>query len=137
MNVPSNFTFFGKTKPLPVGDYQGKIISFDFKDMVSKKSNKPYVALSAKVEVNGETRYVNLSLDPAEKGKATHNLILQMAEQTGKTEAELVEMCSVPQDFFNLAIGKTIKLTSTPKGYLDVWSREEVEQTVNPKDIPF
>lgn len=134
MNIPSNFTFFGNIKPLPVGDYQGKIISFDFKEIISKKSNKPYVALSAKVEIAGETRFVNLSLNPSEKGKSTNNLILQISKQIGKTEKEIVDMCSTPQDFFNLLIGRTMKFVSTPKGYIDVWSEDT--QTVNPNDIP-
>lgn len=135
MDIPKNFTFFGQQKTLPQGQYDGMIIDFSFKEKTSKAGN-PYITLSAKVEIQGQNYFVNLSLDPAEKGKATHSLILQLIKQTGKTEKELIDLCATPADFFNLAKGKPVRLVSTEKGYIDIWS-EEKEQAVDPKDIPF
>lgn len=143
MNVPSTFSFFGMRKPLPQGDYEGKIVDFTFKEMVAKSSGKPYTAFSAKVEIAGETHFVNLSLDPTEVGKSTNSLIKQLAVQTGKTEKELIELCQNPVDFFNLAKDKVVHLISTEKGYLDVWSPDaptktvDQSQVINPSDIPF
>lgn len=148
MDVPPNFSFYGMRKTLPEGNYTGKIIDFSFKELTAKSSGKPYTALSARVEIDGQTYFVNLSLDPGEKGKATNNLILQLALQTGKTEKELIEMCAVPQDFFNCAKDKVIKLVSTAKGYLDVWgglAPGQIEgavsanpsQVIDPDSIPF
>ena len=142
MNVPSTFSFFGMRKTLPQGDYEGKIVDFIFKEMVSK-AGKPYTSFSAKVEIAGETHFVNLSLDPTEVGKSTNSLIKQLAVQTGKTEKELIELCQNPVDFFNLAKDKVVHLISTEKGYLDVWSPDappktvDQSQVINPSDIPF
>ena len=141
MEIPQNFAFYGVRKTLPQGDYEGTVKSFSFQEKISK-AGKPYVTLSAKVDIAGQLYFVNLSLDPNEKGKALNKFIMQLVPQTGKTEKELIEMCVVPQDFFNVAMEKKIHLISTEKGYLDVWSDEmpaDVKNTevVNPADIPF
>lgn len=132
MDVPKNFSFYGVKKTLPVGIYKGKIVEFVFAERISKL-NKPYVTLSAKTDIDGQFFFVNLSLDPTEKGKATHNLILQLTKQTEKTEEEIIELCQNPADFLEIAKDKVIDLVSTEKGYIDVMSVE----TVNPSDIPF
>jgi len=139
MNIPQNFAFYGERKKLPQGDYEGKIIGFEFREKLSK-AGKPYTTLSAKVEIAGQKYFVNLSLDPAEQGKATNNLIKQLALQTGKTEKELIEMCQNPVDFLNFASDKVIQLVSTEKGYLDVWSPDAPptkNEVINPESIPF
>jgi hypothetical protein len=138
MEVPKNFSFYGVKKTLPQGEYEGVIAEFIFAEKTSKAGN-PYTTLSVKVDVNGGIFIVNLSLDPKEKGKATNRLIMQLVDQTGKTEQEIIDMCQVPNDFFRLAEGKTIKLTSTEKGYIDV-SGDDMpvsKEVVNPNDIPF
>lgn len=144
MDTPPNFSFYGMRKTLPEGSYSGKIVDFSFKELVAKSSGKPYTALSARVEIDGQNYFVNLSLDPSEKGKATNNLILQLALQIGKSEKELIELCAVPQDFFDCAKNKTIKLVSTSKGYLDVWNEAtpaptptDPSQVIDPTAIPF
>lgn len=134
MNIPQNFAFFGQKKNLPIGEYKGKIVDFEFKERTSK-AGKPYVTLSAKVQIATDFFNVSLSLDPAEKGKATNDLILQLSKQTGKTEEELIAMCGNPIDFFNLAKDKIIDVISTPKGYIDI--KPENYQTVKSEDIPF
>ena len=143
MEVPNNFTFYGVRKVLPVGEYDAKIVDFTFKELTAKSSGKPYVTLSAKVEIQGAFNYVNLSLDPKEKGKATNNLILQLMIQLNKTEQELIDLCQNPVDFFNIAKDKVVKLVSTEKGYLDVKGEAfpptstDPSQVINPNDIPF
>lgn len=140
MNVPSNFSFYNVRKTLPQGEYEGKIVDFTFLEKTSRAGN-PYTSLSAKVEIGGQNYFVNLSLDPAEKGKATHNLIQQLSIQTGKSMDELLELCANPVDFFNLAKDKVVKLISTEKGYLDVWTetppKSENTEYVDPSSVPF
>lgn len=134
MNIPQNFAFFGQRKTLSIGVYKGKIVDFEFKERTSK-AGKPYITLSAKVQIATDFFNVSLSLDPAEKGKATNDLILQLSKQTGKTEEELIDMCANPIDFFNLAKDKIIDVISTPKGYIDI--KPENYQEVKSEDIPF
>ena len=139
MEIPQNFSFYGVRKTLPQGDYEGVIKGFSFQEKTSK-AGKPYVTLSAKVEITGQVYFVNLSLDPNEKGKALNKLIMQLSTQTGKTEKELIELCVVPQDFFNIALDKKVQLVSTEKGYLDVWADTQEttkNEVINPSDIPF
>lgn len=144
MNIPSNFSFYGVRRTLPAGLYSGKIIDFSFQEKTSK-AGKPYVTLSAKAEIEGQTYFVNLSLDPQEVGKSTNNLIKQLAQQLSKSELELVELCSNPVDFFNIALNKTVMFEATEKGYIDVMGKQDApvaltgtsNQVIDPNDIPF
>lgn len=139
--VDPNFTFYGVRKPLQQGQHMATITSFDTKEKISSKGNK-YLTLAARVKIEGETHFLNLSLDPNEEGKATNKLIKQLAAKEGKTETELIELCSVPSEFFTFAIGKQIVVEVNEQGYLDVSSelepkKEKLDENVNPNDIPF
>lgn len=149
MEIPKSFTFYGVRKPLPIGEvYTAIIETFVFQEKISKAKNKPYTTLSAKVNINGQLEFLNLALNPTEKDKSLYQLIEQVSIQTGKSTDELVELCADAPAFFDLLVGKTVKVKVNERGYLDVYNGSgvpevEVEQEksdinkIDPADIPF
>lgn len=149
MEVPKSFTFYGVRKPLPPGEvYTAVIKTFTFQERISKVKNNPYTTLTARVDINGQLQFLNLSLDPTEKDKSLYKLIEQVSIQTGKSVDELIELCADPSAFFDLLVGKTVKVKVNERGYLDVYNGSgvpevEVEQEktdvnkIDPADIPF